>query len=80
MLQSRTVELFAKEGVMVYTSDLSNVETLQWEDSCLVSQRKISSKTLNRFLCVIVGGLAAEHLVFGYSKGLHSDVEKVFDI
>ncbi|KAA8545041.1 hypothetical protein F0562_019860 [Nyssa sinensis] len=38
---------------------------------------KISSKTLNRFLCVILGGLAAEHLVFGYSEGLHSDVEKL---
>ncbi|KAL7235005.1 hypothetical protein ACSBR1_018475 [Camellia fascicularis] len=38
---------------------------------------KISSTTLNRFLCVILGGLAAEQLVFGYSEGLHSDVEKL---
>ncbi|CAN4101612.1 unnamed protein product [Withania somnifera] len=38
---------------------------------------KISSQTLNRFLCVILGGLAAEHLVFGYSEFLHSDVQKV---
>ncbi|GMP40497.1 hypothetical protein CsSME_00010928 [Camellia sinensis var. sinensis] len=38
---------------------------------------KISSTTLNKFLCVILGGLAAEQLVFGYSEGLHSDVEKL---
>ncbi|KAG5590809.1 hypothetical protein H5410_041323 [Solanum commersonii] len=29
------------------------------------------------FLCVILGGLAAEHLVFGYSELLHSDVQKL---
>ncbi|KAI8547838.1 hypothetical protein RHMOL_Rhmol07G0226800 [Rhododendron molle] len=34
-------------------------------------------QTLNRFSCVILGGLVAEHLVFGYSQGLHGDVEKV---
>ncbi|XP_028098858.1 uncharacterized protein LOC114298487 [Camellia sinensis] len=34
-------------------------------------------QTLHRFGCVILGGLAAEHLVFGYSEGLHTDVEKV---
>lgn len=34
-------------------------------------------QTLNRFLCVILGGLAAEHLLFGYSELLHSDVQKV---
>ncbi|WMV41867.1 hypothetical protein MTR67_035252, partial [Solanum verrucosum] len=34
-------------------------------------------QTLNRFLCVILGGLAAEHLVFGYSELLHSDVQKL---
>ncbi|XP_058222352.1 uncharacterized protein LOC131332252 isoform X2 [Rhododendron vialii] len=38
---------------------------------------KISSTTLNRFSCVILGGLVAEHLVFGYSQGLHGDVEKL---
>ncbi|PSS24896.1 hypothetical protein CEY00_Acc09456 [Actinidia chinensis var. chinensis] len=38
---------------------------------------KISSTTLNKFVCVILGGLAAEHLVFGYSEGLHADVEKL---
>ncbi|KAI8013095.1 Serine/threonine-protein phosphatase PP2A-5 catalytic subunit [Camellia lanceoleosa] len=36
-----------------------------------------NTKTLNKFLCVILGGLAAEQLVFGYSEGLHSDVEKL---
>ncbi|XP_015167765.1 uncharacterized protein [Solanum tuberosum] len=41
------------------------------------NRAKISSQTLNRFLCVILGGLAAEHLVFGYSELLHSDVQKL---
>lgn len=38
---------------------------------------KISSRTLNKFLCVILGGLAAEYLVFGYSELLHSDVQQL---
>ncbi|XP_027160370.1 uncharacterized protein LOC113761540 isoform X1 [Coffea eugenioides] len=37
----------------------------------------VSSKTLNRFLCVILGGLAAELLMFGYSELLHSDVDQL---
>ncbi|XP_060178556.1 uncharacterized protein LOC132608819 isoform X5 [Lycium barbarum] len=41
------------------------------------NRAKISSQTLNRFLCVILGGLAAEQLIFGYSELLHSDVQKV---
>ncbi|KAH0646597.1 hypothetical protein KY290_026147 [Solanum tuberosum] len=41
------------------------------------NRAKISSQTLNRFLCVILGGLATEHLVFGYSELLHSDVQKL---
>ncbi|GJU63650.1 hypothetical protein Tco_1245485 [Tanacetum coccineum] len=38
---------------------------------------KPSSRLLCKFACVIVGGLVAEHLVFGYSKGHHADVEKL---
>ncbi|RVW53364.1 hypothetical protein CK203_103136 [Vitis vinifera] len=41
---------------------------------------KISSKTLNRFSCVIVAGLIAEYLVFGCSEGLHSDVEQLDEV
>ncbi|KAK4345205.1 hypothetical protein RND71_035381 [Anisodus tanguticus] len=37
-------------------------------------------ETLNRFLCVILGGLAVEHLVFGYSELLHSDVQKLYRV
>ncbi|CAK9143128.1 unnamed protein product [Ilex paraguariensis] len=40
-------------------------------------KRKISFTVLKRFLCVILGGLVAEHLVFGYSEGHYSDVEKL---
>ncbi|KAL3829994.1 hypothetical protein ACJIZ3_018796 [Penstemon smallii] len=38
---------------------------------------KLSKKTLKNFSCVILGGLVAEHLSFGYSELLHSDVQKV---
>ncbi|KAM7472743.1 hypothetical protein LguiA_010926 [Lonicera macranthoides] len=41
------------------------------------SKCKLSLKNLNRFLCVILGGLIAEYLVFGYAEGFHSDVEKL---
>lgn len=34
-------------------------------------------QTLKKFLRVILGGLVAEHFMFGYSELLHSDVEKV---
>ncbi|KAJ8533524.1 hypothetical protein K7X08_006848 [Anisodus acutangulus] len=44
------------------------------------NRAKISSQTLNRFLCVILGGLAVEHLVFGYSELLHSDVQKLYRV
>ncbi|KAH7847093.1 hypothetical protein Vadar_021784 [Vaccinium darrowii] len=42
-----------------------------------IDRGKISLTTLNRFSCTILGGLVAEHLVFGYSPGLHGDVEKL---
>ncbi|GAV63234.1 hypothetical protein CFOL_v3_06754 [Cephalotus follicularis] len=42
-----------------------------------INKGKISSKTLNRFLCIILGGLVAEHLAFGYCEGLHADVDKL---
>ncbi|XP_031387394.1 uncharacterized protein LOC116200678 isoform X2 [Punica granatum] len=38
----------------------------------------VPSKKFNNFSCVILGGIVAEHLSFGYSEGLHSDVDKVF--
>nr|XP_043607196.1 uncharacterized protein LOC122579149 [Erigeron canadensis] len=41
------------------------------------NKNKLSSTVLCKFACVIVGGLVAEHLVFGYSKGHHADVEKL---
>ncbi|KAI3506356.1 hypothetical protein L1887_28713 [Cichorium endivia] len=41
------------------------------------NKRKLSSTVLNKFLCVIVGGLVAEYMSYGYSKGHHGDVEKL---
>ncbi|KDO48518.1 hypothetical protein CISIN_1g019873mg [Citrus sinensis] len=38
---------------------------------------EISVKTLNNFSCVILGGLVAEHLVFGHSEGHYSDINKL---
>ncbi|XP_071702936.1 uncharacterized protein [Rutidosis leptorrhynchoides] len=40
------------------------------------NKQKLSSTVLGKFACVVVGGLVTEHLVYGYSKGHHSDVEK----
>ncbi|CAH8382841.1 unnamed protein product [Eruca vesicaria subsp. sativa] len=42
-----------------------------------VSQGNISSKTLNNFSCVILGGMVAEHMLFGYSEGFYADVVKL---
>ncbi|XP_010511580.1 PREDICTED: uncharacterized protein LOC104787674 isoform X1 [Camelina sativa] len=44
------------------------------------TQGNISSKTLNNFSCVILGGMVAEHLLFGYSEGFYSDVVKLNDV
>ncbi|XP_009774326.1 uncharacterized protein [Nicotiana sylvestris] len=55
-------------------------EFLKQVDIDTISSNKftqISSRTLNKFLCVILGGLVAEHLVFGYSELLHSDVQQL---
>jgi hypothetical protein len=42
-----------------------------------MNQGNISSKTLNNFSCVILGGMVTEHILFGYSEGLYSDIVKV---
>ncbi|KAL1188150.1 hypothetical protein V5N11_003181 [Cardamine amara subsp. amara] len=41
------------------------------------TQGNISSKTLNNFSCVILGGMVTEHILFGYSEGFYSDVIKL---
>ncbi|CAA2969958.1 Hypothetical predicted protein [Olea europaea subsp. europaea] len=43
----------------------------------IFTKGKLSNETLKKFLRVILGGLVAEHFMFGYSELLHSDVEKV---
>jgi hypothetical protein len=40
----------------------------------------ISSKTLNNFSCVILGGMVTEHILFGYSQGFYSDVDKLNNV
>ncbi|KAL3625309.1 hypothetical protein CASFOL_030763 [Castilleja foliolosa] len=42
-----------------------------------MSNKNFSIETLQKFSSVILGGMAAEHLVFGHSELLHSDVQKV---
>ncbi|CAE5960344.1 unnamed protein product [Arabidopsis arenosa] len=44
------------------------------------TQGNISSKTLNNFSCVILGGMVAEHLQFGYSEGFYSDIVKLNNV
>ncbi|XVF06181.1 hypothetical protein REPUB_Repub06bG0025200 [Reevesia pubescens] len=36
-----------------------------------------SLQTLNNFLCVVLGGMVAEHLQFGYIEGHYADVDKM---
>ncbi|XP_031255427.1 uncharacterized protein LOC116113411 isoform X1 [Pistacia vera] len=38
---------------------------------------QVSNRILNNFSCIILGGLVAAHLVFGCSKGHHSDIDKL---
>jgi hypothetical protein len=45
-----------------------------------MNQGNISSKTLNNFSCVILGGMVTEHILFGYSEGLYSDIVKLNDV
>ncbi|CAF2074948.1 hypothetical protein Bca4012_089409 [Brassica carinata] len=45
-----------------------------------VCQGYISSKTLNNFSCVILGGMVTEHMLFGYSEGFYSDVVKLNNV
>ncbi|KAL8109411.1 hypothetical protein AgCh_025490 [Apium graveolens] len=40
-------------------------------------KEKLFDETVCRILSVIIGGLVAEHVVFGRSAGLHSDVKKI---
>ncbi|KAF8017935.1 hypothetical protein BT93_H2983 [Corymbia citriodora subsp. variegata] len=65
-----------------FLSEVPRLDTLyesigSTESSYKVYKRCISSKTFNNFSCVILGGLVAELLSFGYSEGLHSDVDKL---
>ncbi|KAL7133200.1 hypothetical protein ABFS83_12G124100 [Erythranthe nasuta] len=43
-------------------------------------KRKLNRENLRKFSSVILGGLAAEYLLFGHSELLHSDVEKLYRV
>ncbi|XP_058222354.1 uncharacterized protein LOC131332252 isoform X3 [Rhododendron vialii] len=64
-------------SMQVDTGGILQMNLSRQKPSDGIYKGKISSTTLNRFSCVILGGLVAEHLVFGYSQGLHGDVEKL---
>ncbi|XP_015083239.1 uncharacterized protein LOC107026686 isoform X1 [Solanum pennellii] len=85
-LQDVTQDKFAQGNVQflgfefLKEVDINTISSKRFTHGKLKSKEnraKISSQTLNRFLCVILGGLAAEHLLFGYSELLHSDVQKL---
>ncbi|KAI3664992.1 hypothetical protein L6452_43607 [Arctium lappa] len=63
-------EFLTKLEDVVLSKNLQKVKPGHWANKC-----KLSSTVLSNLSCVIVGGLVAEHLVFGYSKGHHADVE-----
>ncbi|KAM3289331.1 putative protein isoform X1 [Capsicum chacoense] len=73
----RSYEVPSVEDITQNKFAQGNVRFLGFEFIKEETRAKISSQTLNKFLCVILGGLAAEHLVFGYSELLHSDVQKL---
>ncbi|KAF5779299.1 putative peptidase M41 [Helianthus annuus] len=56
---------------------LSNKNSHEIKAGHRARKRKLSSTVLSKFACVIVGGLVAEHLAFGNSKGHYGDVEKL---
>ncbi|KAI7738773.1 hypothetical protein M8C21_005971 [Ambrosia artemisiifolia] len=56
---------------------LSNKHLHEVKRGNRAKKRKLSNTVVSKFACVIVGGLVAEHLAFGYSKGHHGDVEKL---
>lgn len=37
----------------------------------------LQDELLDKYMCVMLAGLVAEHLVFGYSQGFHSDLDKI---
>ncbi|XP_058222355.1 uncharacterized protein LOC131332252 isoform X4 [Rhododendron vialii] len=79
-LESLTHESVIEDHLMctqVDTGGILQMNLSRQKPSDGIYKGKISSTTLNRFSCVILGGLVAEHLVFGYSQGLHGDVEKL---
>ncbi|CAN0920659.1 hypothetical protein LINGRAHAP2_LOCUS32162 [Linum grandiflorum] len=43
----------------------------------MANRGSISSKTLNAFSCIILGGLVAEYLAFGHAEGHLADLEKL---
>ncbi|KAL8503021.1 hypothetical protein ACS0TY_021948 [Phlomoides rotata] len=52
-------------------------KTMEDTYNSIYEHRLMCMQTLKKFTCVVLGGLAAEHLVFGYSELLHSDVSKL---
>ncbi|XP_015083240.1 uncharacterized protein LOC107026686 isoform X2 [Solanum pennellii] len=76
-LQDVTQDKFAQGNVQFLGFEFLKEVDINTISSKRFTHGKLKSKTLNRFLCVILGGLAAEHLLFGYSELLHSDVQKL---
>lgn len=68
---------FAKGNVEFLGFEFLRDVYIETTSKKIFTKGKLSNETLKKFLRVILGGLVAEHLLFGYSGLLHSDVEKL---
>jgi len=71
--------LGALEAFSKYRSMSTQAGTVFFDEAIQreVQAGKISSKTLDRFLCVALGGLVAEYLVFGQASGGSTDIQQL---
>ncbi|XP_057961565.1 uncharacterized protein LOC131153339 isoform X2 [Malania oleifera] len=73
----RAYKIPSMEDLMQDNFTGGRVEFVDFEFLNDVNKDKKSLTALNRVCCIILGGLVAEHLVFGFSKGFHSDVREL---
>ncbi|XP_058101650.1 uncharacterized protein LOC131245900 isoform X5 [Magnolia sinica] len=69
-----SLEALKKEGSLNVQAGTAFVDFEFLEE---VNTGKVSAKTLNRFSCIALAGVATEYLLFGYSEGGLADIDKL---
>ncbi|KAH7654275.1 FtsH protease domain-like protein [Dioscorea alata] len=69
-----SLEALRKEGSLNVQAGTSFVDFEFLEE---VAKGKVSAKTLNRFSCIALAGVATEYLLFGYAEGGLADIDKL---